>query len=90
MKVYQVGRPPGDQIFAENAHHDIFIAIPLPLLIFDQKWEMNLIKTWVSQDWYSVNITLVFPFFNRHVIHHGKREYIAHVQPPISLTFINF
>ena len=41
-------------IFFENAHQDILITIPpFPrLLFFDQKWEMNLIKTQVSPDWY--------------------------------------
>ena len=45
---------PPQQFFFENAHQDILITIPpFPrLLFFDQKWEMNLIKTQVSPDWY--------------------------------------
>ena len=37
--------------FFENVQY-ILIAIPYPPVIFDQKWEMNLIKTHVPQDWY--------------------------------------
>ena len=41
--------------FFENTHQDILIATPsthLHVLIFDQKWEINLIKIQASQDWY--------------------------------------
>ena len=47
--------PATNFFFFENTHQDILIATPsthLHVLIFDQKWEMNLIKIQASQDWY--------------------------------------
>lgn len=52
--------PPGNHFFL-NAHQDIFIANPLSLcclLIFDQKWERNLIKK-ASQEWYLSKYNLI-------------------------------